>query len=109
MSEKKCNLMTNYIFVYGTLRLKSLRREILGHETLSVPARLKGFTTGSVLLDDIEYPIITKNPDSKETIEGEYFAVDEQDLEKLDAYESSAYRRIKVELENGIFALVYIK
>jgi len=101
--------MTQYIFVYGTLRLKSLRRELLGHETLSLPGRLNGFSTGSVILDGIEYPIITENPDSKETINGEYFAVDEQDLEKIDAYESYAYRRNKVELENGIVAWVYIK
>jgi gamma-glutamylcyclotransferase (GGCT)/AIG2-like uncharacterized protein YtfP len=101
--------MTQYIFVYGTLRLENIRRELLGHETLSTPGRLKGFSMDAILLDNIEYPIIWKNTASTEVIEGEYFEVNENDLKKLDVYESSAYKRILAELENHLFAWVYIQ
>jgi gamma-glutamylcyclotransferase (GGCT)/AIG2-like uncharacterized protein YtfP len=101
--------MTQYVFAYGTLKLENLRQELLGYETPSFPGILKGFSMSSVILDHIEYPIIMENPDSCDIIEGEYFAVEEPDLKKLDIYESPAYRRIQVKLENGIAAWVYIQ
>jgi gamma-glutamylcyclotransferase (GGCT)/AIG2-like uncharacterized protein YtfP len=101
--------MTQYVFAYGTLRLEKIRNELLGYGTSSLPAQLKGFSMGSIILDNIKYPIIMENPDSYDIIEGEYFAVEELDLEKLDNYESAAYRRKVVTLENGIMAWVYIQ
>jgi gamma-glutamylcyclotransferase (GGCT)/AIG2-like uncharacterized protein YtfP len=101
--------MKHSVFTYGTLRLKSVRKDLLGYETVSSPALLKGFSMKTITLDNIEYPIISENPESDEIIEGEYFAVEEEDLKKLDRYESKAYRRIKVKLENQEIVWVYIQ
>jgi gamma-glutamylcyclotransferase (GGCT)/AIG2-like uncharacterized protein YtfP len=99
--------MKQYVFAYGTLRIESVRRELLGYSLASYPAMLKGFSLSTIVLDNTEYPIIIETPDSQEVIEGEYFEVDQSDLKKLDDYESSAYRRIKVTLENQIVSWVY--
>jgi gamma-glutamylcyclotransferase (GGCT)/AIG2-like uncharacterized protein YtfP len=101
--------MKQIVFAYGTLKEKAIRKELLGYESESVPATLKGFSLGAIVLDNVEYPIIRENPSSDEIINGEYFVVNENDLEKLDAYESSAYRRILVKLENHQVAWVYIQ
>jgi gamma-glutamylcyclotransferase (GGCT)/AIG2-like uncharacterized protein YtfP len=101
--------MTQYVFAYGTLRLEKVRRELLGYSLPSSPTTIKGFYMDSIVIDDIKYPIIIEYPDSNEIIEGEYFEVEEKDLEKLDAYESSAYRRKEVTLNNKVVAWVYIQ
>jgi gamma-glutamylcyclotransferase (GGCT)/AIG2-like uncharacterized protein YtfP len=97
------------VFVYGTLCDGSLRKTILGFNPFSKPARLKGFAMHSIILEGIEYPIIVEDPLSTEIIEGEYFEVDQIGLDNLDWYESSAYQRKEVDLENGIRAWVYFQ
>jgi len=95
------------VFVYGTLRDISVRKTVLGHHQSSITASLKGFIMSSIALDGISYPIIIEDPLSTEIIEGEYFEVDQTDLDNLDWYESTAYHRKEVELENGLKAWVY--
>ena len=97
------------VFVYGTLRDGAVRKTILGFNPFSKPASIKGFTMSSILLEAISYPIIIEDPLSNEIIEGEYFEVDQEGIDNLDWYESTAYNRKEVYLENGIRAWVYIK
>jgi gamma-glutamylcyclotransferase (GGCT)/AIG2-like uncharacterized protein YtfP len=99
--------MKQYVFAYGTLRKEAVRRELLGYSLVSYPALLTGFSLSTIVLENTEYPIIIENPESLEIIDGEYFEVGEKDLKKLDDYESAAYRRKKVTLENQIVAWVY--
>jgi gamma-glutamylcyclotransferase (GGCT)/AIG2-like uncharacterized protein YtfP len=95
------------VFVYGTLRETIVRKTVLGFNPFSQKATLKGFTMSSIELEGIKYPIIIEDPLSNEIIEGEYFEVDQTGLDNLDWYESSAYLRKEVDLENGIRAWVY--
>jgi gamma-glutamylcyclotransferase (GGCT)/AIG2-like uncharacterized protein YtfP len=97
------------VFVYGTLRDKSVRKTVLGSNPFSKTASLKGFTMSSIELDGNEYPIIAEDPMSNEIIEGEYFEVDQAGIDNLDWYESTAYHRKEVELEDGIRAWVYYR
>lgn len=101
--------MAQYIFVYGTLRDEQTRIELLGYNPCSTCATIKGYRTDSISIDGIKYPIIIEDADSNEIITGEYFEVEDMDLEKLDAYESSAYRRKEVTMDNEEIAWVYFK
>jgi gamma-glutamylcyclotransferase (GGCT)/AIG2-like uncharacterized protein YtfP len=101
--------MKHKVFVYGTLRDGSVRKKVLGSNPYSLKASLKGFTMSSIELDGTQYPIIVEDPLSKGSIEGEYFEVDQEGLDDLDWYESNAYQRKEVVLENGIRAWVYFK
>jgi gamma-glutamylcyclotransferase (GGCT)/AIG2-like uncharacterized protein YtfP len=101
--------MAQYIFAYGTLRDEQTRRELLGYNPCSLSATIKGFRMDSISIDGTMYPVIIEDADSNEIITGEYFEVEDMDLEKLDAYESSAYRRKKVKMDNEEIAWVYFK
>jgi gamma-glutamylcyclotransferase (GGCT)/AIG2-like uncharacterized protein YtfP len=99
--------MSEIVFAYGTLRDKIILEELLGRIPERYPAMLKGFQLSSIQLDGNEYPIIIQNPQSNKTIEGDYFLVNSSELKILDDYETDAYRRIEVLLENGTMAWVY--
>ena len=101
--------MAQYIFAYGTLRDGQTRRELLGYNPYSTCATIKGFRMDSISIDGTTYPVIIEDGDSNEIITGEYFEVEDKDLEKLDAYESSAYRRKEVTMDNEKIAWVYFK
>jgi gamma-glutamylcyclotransferase (GGCT)/AIG2-like uncharacterized protein YtfP len=95
------------VFVYGTLRNGAVRKSVLGFNPFSKSASLKGFKMSSIELDGIQYPIIVEDLLSNEIIEGEYFEVDQEGLDNLDWYESTAYHRKEVVLESGDRAWVY--
>jgi gamma-glutamylcyclotransferase (GGCT)/AIG2-like uncharacterized protein YtfP len=99
--------MKHIVFAYGTLRNKNVLKELLGRVPATYPSSLRGYRMDSILLGGIFYPIIMADPSSSELIKGEYFEVDELELEKLDIYESDAYRRIKIHLDENITAWVY--
>ena len=94
------------IFVYGTLMKEKTREMVLGH---NVPAE-------SDVLDDFEvvphsvfliYPTIQKAK-GKGT-DGYVFEVEEDEIPRLDMYESGLYKKIEVVLQSGTVALTYIE
>jgi len=99
--------MNCYVFAYGTLLDEEIRNYILGYKTTVLRAQLKGFRKSSILLAGVKYPAIKEDPDNNQTVDGAYFSINEKDLELIDQYESSAYSRIRVRLENGIQAWTY--
>jgi gamma-glutamylcyclotransferase (GGCT)/AIG2-like uncharacterized protein YtfP len=99
--------MLHNVFVYGTLRDSRVRRDILGYNPNAFPGSLKGFHLSSIQLDGICYPILIEEIGCQEKVSGEYFEVDDKGLALLDLYESEAYRRKEVTLEEGIKAWVY--
>ncbi len=101
--------MKSCLFVYGTLLDEKIRNAILGYDTLLSPGILRGFRMSSVTLSGTGYPILMEDRESEEVVEGGYFELNEEGLQKMDAYESEAYRRKQVRLENGMLAWVYCK
>lgn len=99
--------MKCYVFAYGTLLDNITREEVLRYKTSIFCAQLKGFRKSSIILNDIIYPIIIKDSEDNEIVEGAYFEIDEKDLALIDKYESDIYARIKVKLENGPEAWTY--
>lgn len=95
------------VFVYGTLRDPKIRRRILGTNPATTPSSLLGFRMSTITLDGVIYPILIEDPGCQEIVNGEYFKVDDKGLLLLDDYESDAYRRKIVTLEDGVQSWVY--
>lgn len=98
------------IFVYGTLMLGDVRERVLNKKISGEYDSLKGYrlTTHPVLTS---YPVIETIPEwhNHTTVDGMVFEVDNDDLIKLDRYESTYYKRINVTLESGLECMVYVE
>ncbi|SFM24718.1 gamma-glutamylcyclotransferase family protein [Methanolobus profundi] len=96
-----------YIFVYGTLKRSDPNHFLLKGSEFICSTRTKISYT---MLDLGRFPGVIKDEVPKATsspIYGEVYDIDQQTLEKLDAYEGSWYFREEVELETGLKALMY--
>jgi gamma-glutamylcyclotransferase (GGCT)/AIG2-like uncharacterized protein YtfP len=93
------------LFVYGTLKDKSVRNNILGRNVESKPDVLYGYSLGihPVLTS---YPVVFKSDDG--VVYGEVFKVSEQEFELLDRYESQYYVKEDIILESDNKAKVYV-
>jgi gamma-glutamylcyclotransferase (GGCT)/AIG2-like uncharacterized protein YtfP len=98
--------MKQNIFVYGTLKLKSVQQKILGRTLSFTKDCLENFEISKKKIEGT-YPTII--PLKGSIISGNVIAVDEQELKLLDAYEGSAYIRIMVVLKTGRTAWVYLE
>ena len=94
------------LFVYGTLRDSKVQKEAIGREVESENDILEGYTKSKVVLKGITYPILIEG---NEEIEGVVLKVTEDEIKKLDIFETSAYRRVMKKLKSGISAWVYVK
>ncbi len=84
------------LFVYGSLRSARLRRQLLGREIPTVPARLVGFA--KVKISGSPYPGLVYSPSSQ--TEGELLLqLTHSELLCLDCYEGEEYQRIEVLVE----------
>ena len=98
--------MPETIFVYGTLKDKQVQRAVFGREVAGQPDSLEGYTESQIKLGRTLYPIIIPGDGS---IDGFAFEVSDNELKKIDKYETDAYKRTKVTLKSGRQAWVYQK
>ena len=101
--------MEHLVFAYGTLKEAEIRRELLNRNVPAVKDGLPGFILEKICLDGILYPIAVRDPYSKKTLHGEVFRVTLQEVRIIDDYESDAYKRIKVNLNSGRKAWLYVR
>lgn len=94
------------IFTYGTLMDSSVRTRVLGKEISGKNDSLSNFKLKkhSVLYS---YPVVEK--DEGNNVIGMVFDVTDDDLVKLDYYESEYYRRERVTLDSGVKSMVYVE
>jgi len=104
------------VFSYGTLQLPRVQQELLGRQVAMTDDALFGFETVPVEIDHpdvIEFSgssthlgLVPGAADAR--IAGKLLHVTEADFPALDDYESG-YRRVRVTVESGAAAWVYIK
>lgn len=94
------------LFAYGTLLEPEIQKQVFKKELRGVAGCLKGYEKFSVHIDSIQYSSIKASPSS--VVRGVVFEITEDDLNRADAYEGSEYERMKVLLENGECAWVYL-
>ncbi len=82
-----------HLFVYGSLAFPAVWQKVVRGRYASAPARLDGYRRFAIRGET--YPGMTTDPGSSVT--GRlYLAVRADDLDRLDAFEGSDYRRIPV-------------
>ena len=95
------------LFVYGTLAIGETLKNIIDRDVPGIPVRLDGYDGSKmVIIESESYPAAEKNIEC--SIQGLLIEVTSEELEKLDIYETDAYKRKEVELTNGKKAWVYL-
>tara|TARA_R110002020_G_scaffold233_4_gene1217 strand:- start:4816 stop:5127 length:312 start_codon:yes stop_codon:yes gene_type:complete len=94
------------VFVYGTLKKDEIRETILGRK---VPAEEDVLSNYNVVPHSVFliYPTIEKSQGTG--TDGYVFDVQDDEIIKLDRYESGLYKKIEVMLDSGTVALTYIE
>ncbi len=101
--------MEHLVFAYGTLKEAKIRRELLNRDVAAIKDSLPGFTLENICIGGVLYPIAVRDPYDKKPIPGEVFQVTSREIRIIDEYESNAYKRIKVNLNSGRKAWLYIR
>ena len=92
------------VFTYGSLLDDSIRKSVLGKSIDGNIDTLRGY----IVKDHSVLPYPTIMPLKDGTVHGKVFDVTNEDLERLDRYETQYYTKINVLLDSGKESLVYI-
>lgn len=93
------------IFVYGTLKIRRIQREVLHREPYEQPMTLPGWKRLRVNLNGIYYEHI--EPSKNSAVHGFVLTVTPDEKKKLDDWESEYYVPVKVKLMDGSDAYAY--
>ena len=105
------------IFSYGTLQYEAVQLASFGRKLKGVPDSLLEFELLLLTISDPEVVAISGNADhpvirytgrTSDKVAGMVFELTPAELEQADTYEIADYKRIKVQLESGTFAWVYV-
>ena len=99
---------TEHLFVYGTLQDEMVQQDVFLRKPKAHPDSLIGYTLSQEKVADI-YPVIVNSNDPSDQIIGKVYTLTHNELLRADAYEGGAYQRIKVTLNSGNQAWVYIE
>ena len=95
------------VFVYGTLADSEIRKSILNRNVPATPSALAGYDgSKTIVIEGESYFAAEKTPES--STKGFVIELTEEEVVKLDAYETDAYKKRKVTLIDGTEALVYL-
>jgi Gamma-glutamyl cyclotransferase, AIG2-like len=106
-----------YLFSYGTLQQEGVQIASFGRALKGKPDALPGWRREMVEILDAEvfclsgerfHPILVPGEASDE-IAGMVFEISEAELQRADAYEVAAYKRIAARLKSGLDAFVYVR
>lgn len=105
------------IFSYGTLQFENVQIASFGRKLDGCKDILSKFELSTLEIKDDAvvatsgeniHPIITYTGDPKHQVIGTVFEISSEELMQADLYEVSDYKRIKVQLDSGVFAWVYV-
>jgi hypothetical protein len=106
-----------HLFSYGTLQQESVQIASFGRTLKGKPDALPGWRREMVEIIDCEvfclsgerfHPILVPG-EAGDEIPGTVFEISEAELERADAYEVDAYKRIAQRLKSGLDAFVYVR
>ncbi len=99
--------MTEKLFVYGSLRDPAVQIRVIGRVIEGVPDTLQDYGKKDIHFPEGTFPMIY--PDTGHIVDGLILDVTPDEIPRLDHYETDAYRRIRVTLQSGIEAWVYME
>ena len=94
-----------FLFVYGTLQDPAVQSRIIGRIVTGTPDVLEGYFKTEYAMPEGIYPLVI--PRHGQTVEGLVLEVTADELRRMDAYETAAYRRVRVPLRSGRTSWVY--
>jgi len=108
--------VNQYLFSYGTLQKEKVQIELFGRILQGSGDTLIGYKVSTIEIKDESFllkgeqkyqltAVISKDNDN---IKGTVFEITEEELRLADKYEPVNYKRVKVVLESGKEAWVYI-
>ena len=107
--------MNENLFSYGTLQKSEVQLKLFGRLLTGAKDILKGFKLSPIEIKDESFLAkgedknqLTLIPSKDDAVEGTVFEISEEELLLADKYEPENYRRIKVALESGKVAWIYI-
>ncbi|RJP46787.1 MAG: gamma-glutamylcyclotransferase [Armatimonadetes bacterium] len=95
------------LFSYGTLQEEKVQKKIIGRSVSATKDTLRKYKLSEIEIENEIFPII--QPEKNSIVEGSILDLTQEELRKTDEYEGVDYKRIKVALESGIEAWVYVK
>ena len=109
--------MKTYLFSYGTLQKEEVQTALFGRTWQGSDDILKGYNLSTIEIRDESFfskseqkyhliAIVSKNKNG--FIKGIVFEITEDELHLADQYEPAEYKRIRVLLESGKEAWVYV-
>ena len=93
------------LFVYGTLQDPDVQNRIIGRVVAGTPDVLEGYFKTEYSMPEGIYPLVI--PRHGQVVEGLVLEVTADELRRMDAYETAAYRRVRVPLRGGRTSWVY--
>lgn len=109
--------MTEYLFSYGTLQKQKTQLALFGRTLRGSADMLSGYQIAAIEITDESFlskgeekfqrTLILTN-DKNDTIKGTALEVTQEELLTADTYEPENYKRIKVQLESGKDAWIYV-
>ena len=109
--------MSEYLFSYGTLQKEKVQIDLFGRILKGWSDSLPGYKTATIEITDEAFlakgenkyqQTAIKTNDRSNNIKGTVFEVTEEELLHSDQYEPEGYIRIRVDLESGRKAWLYV-
>lgn len=98
-------MILELLFVYGTLKDPAVQSRIIGRIVSGTADVLDGFFKTDYAMPEGIYPLVI--PRHGQAVEGLVLEVTAEELARMDAYETAAYRRVRVPLRSGRESWVY--
>jgi gamma-glutamylcyclotransferase (GGCT)/AIG2-like uncharacterized protein YtfP len=107
--------MSENLFSYGTLQKDKVQLELFGRLLNGTKDILRGYKIASIEIKDESFLAkgedkfqLTLIPSKDDLIEGTVFELSSKELNLADKYEPDNYKRIKVTLQSGKSAWIYV-
>ena len=109
--------MKEFLFSYGTLQEEKVQIELFGRTLQGSKDMLRGYSATTIEIKDesflsnaeTQYHLIAiPSNDKNDSIEGMVFEISKEELLLADKYEPEEYERVKVLLESGKEAWIYV-
>ncbi|MEK6824076.1 MAG: gamma-glutamylcyclotransferase family protein [Nanoarchaeota archaeon] len=97
------------IFVYGNLRNLEIQKKVIGRIAESSEDSIRGYKLSQINLRGEIFPILITSGSSRDFVVGLVLEVSEEELKKIDKFETDAYKRKRVVLSSGKESWVYVK
>lgn len=111
------NSYNEKLFSYGTLQYEAVQISTFGRKLHGISDVLSGYRLDTIKINDpsvvetsgaATHPILVYTGNKKDEVTGIVFDITSKELQQADTYEVADYQRIRIQLNSGIHAWVYV-